>query len=1208
MKRKMFDKNDNFVGNQVYVEEGGSNKRPNKKPLMIVLTVLVVILVGVGGFLLGKKLYESNKEKETSKYDLASVIDKVYEFDDGTKYLKDVSEFYGFEVSSKDVKYKLYDGDDNEVESEIIEKDGKYYVVAVNGFESGKTYYIEILDDSGTFVDEKLADTSKLTFTTKYGSSSNSITYASTTKTATNSSLIKKASVKKIDVSGKNVNVGDVVVLTDDDGNSVGSYKVNSIDSDGVASVTQVDAGGTKVSVTTSSLLDNTTFGTLNISGTGVTAGEILYVTDGGSNIAAFEVTSVNGNTASVTKISVSDADKSSANKKTVTASTLIQNNPELTVDLLKKDSLEIINTSGTSVSAGDALIVTDNGKYVAAYKVESVNGNTAAVTKIDVSDAEKYSSKKMIDVSTLLNNNTPSDVNSSSLGAEDEDVINVKDQNGNTIKSYKLEDSSTTSSTTATEVSSSSNNTVTAVGSSAFINSLDISTINLTGAVSSTGDSIAKDNIILIHDNNFTIAAYRVNSVSGNTANVTKIDVSDAEQLISNNPSTYVMVKLSAEDFLKYNTVSSASSSVVSGDTGDYVAVKTSDGTIGAVYKVTNVNGDTTSLSSSSTSEAYGSSDAKVLNSSAAASTALDTATYDELAEEFGDIEVGQVLVTYGSDGVSISSAKKVTAINDDGTVELTDASLEEIGDFDYDYTLASLSDLDVDTGAISVKVDDTIKNSGIYTTIADSVAKTGGTMTSQFSITKEGNGFRVILVISVNAGEGFLGLKGTQNHSITFAANLYVGLEADLHTHTSFLCLSGCNIEVSVTTTESLTLNIDIQSTYRHDTNKVLRDTTTSGTIGISEEDVYKALEVIQAIATKGDSLKQEQDLGGLDLMIEGTPFAISVYAEFLTSLELSLDIDFDQSIEMSQTVGVKAGTSGIKPYFEKECEGAIELDMYGKVEARAGFKVAVGVSIGTYKAANISITAGFGVYARALVAVKGHIGIEDYQVDGCSYWNGTGSIEAGVYLTVGVKASLLKLPLEKDLIDKEFPLLQKEGSISKSADDCSTSTSTEDGSGDGSGSSIGETETSTEYLDGYQFETSGSTSVSVSTSNGSTSSLSFAFDNSNIKIDASIISLSSDTDILKQYTDQGYEASAITSYDLTDYEIEDVSGDIAVIGLTDNDTKISTIVMYISLNNGKVLVLNASSTDGTSVGFSDVSSYLKTITSGITQATEE
>lgn len=1209
-KRKMFDENDNFVGNQVYVEEGGSDKRPNRKPLMIILLILVVLLVGVGGFFLGKKLYDNSKEKEASKYDLASVIDKVYEADDGSKYIRGLSDNIGFEVSSKDVKFRLLDSEGNEVEAKIIEVDGKFYVVPVNGFTKGETYSLEILDDSGTFVSDKLATSNKFSFSIA-NDASNNFTYADGVKPVATSNIVKKTTMKKVNVSGSNAKVGDVVYLKNDDGSTLGSYVINSIDDDGVASVSQYSESGNKVSITTEKMLSNSEFNTINVTGTGVVAGEVLFVTDGDDKIAAYQINSVNGSTATATKITVSDGEKSSANKKSVDVNTFLQYNSALTKDLLKNDDTEIINTTGVSVSAGDVLIITDNGKNVAAYNVKSVSGNTATVVKTDVTSAINSSAtKKYLTLDEFLNNNKVSSVSLNGIdNASDGDILSVKDSNGNISKTYKINDVNYGSVATVTEIDANANKTIVSYTSSEYVKKYNKSSFDITGATTIDGTIPTTNNVVVVTDGATVLAAYRIDAISGNTVTrYTTIDDIASLQL-----SSYNIVNLSVDNFVKNNPLNTMDVSDKVIEKGDYIIVQKTSGTAIAAYYVTSSDksSNTASLQSKSVKEVTGFDSAAVISVQNSSEEAIRSMNASEIEALTGSAKVGDVITTYDENGQP-NGGLVIDSINSDGTVNFVTATLEQIlseasfssGSDTVDLFKASDGTFD----NVNVKLSEALENSGMYQAIVTAANKSGSKVKNCIYIVPITNGFKFVMNINVDAGEGFLGLKGMGNHSILFSLEaqitLNVGYDYEIH------LIKESFAEVEARLAESENLTIQINSNYQHDTRKSIlnKPETTYDLDGTIAQALASFQEGYNAIMSQNKT-SGDENLLEYNIPIEMTPLTVTLQLDFVTSLGLNFNATFNQQFAAHQGAVARASTrTGITFKTDIGTDvNSVDFDLAGYAEARAGLEFKAGISLINKSIANVSLTAGLGIYGKLTVLAAANY---DFVAE-CGAIEGSGSLEFGVYINAGIEANLFKWKIDKNFGQGDIPLFTKTGSFSEQKGECKISSS---GSGGGSGDGYSDDEsdknTTSVALGDFKVLIPGDCSVSTTSSGSNVTAQSFNFTRAGITIDASIGNYTSAENVSKNYSDIGYTVSDLSSWSgISSFAIDgtnSANGSISFFKVVSESE--TYYILNLDIDGSKMITLRLSADDNTTLTDDLVREYLAKVTVNISKNSSE
>lgn len=133
----------------------------NKK---IIIPIIILVLV-IAGSLIYYFINNKNDEFIVGKtLKIADSSDYLVQYEDDSYYLMKANADIKFNVSSEDkeIKYKIVDENDKEIESNVSKNKKDYVIVSNKDYEAGKTYKITL--ENATFTDEKLKDIKTLYF------------------------------------------------------------------------------------------------------------------------------------------------------------------------------------------------------------------------------------------------------------------------------------------------------------------------------------------------------------------------------------------------------------------------------------------------------------------------------------------------------------------------------------------------------------------------------------------------------------------------------------------------------------------------------------------------------------------------------------------------------------------------------------------------------------------------------------------------------------------------------------------------------------------------------------------------------------------------------------------------------------------------------------------------------------------------------------
>lgn len=198
-------------------------KRTRKigKILIFIVALLILACSTAGGVYLYLKTTNERDSVATATY--------IGMFEDGTYYIPKAKKDIRFQIESEDVSsYQIKDKDGNDVATKIAKKNGKNYIQAMQDYQEGETYTLELKNTS--FSEEILKNAKKLQFKIEVPSKSE-YEYNDNVKTIEEHLDIKEeGNTKTVQINNLDVSQNDIILANDF------AYKIDKIE-DGVASL-----------------------------------------------------------------------------------------------------------------------------------------------------------------------------------------------------------------------------------------------------------------------------------------------------------------------------------------------------------------------------------------------------------------------------------------------------------------------------------------------------------------------------------------------------------------------------------------------------------------------------------------------------------------------------------------------------------------------------------------------------------------------------------------------------------------------------------------------------------------------------------------------------------------------------------------------------------------------------------------------------------
>ena len=322
---------------------------------------------------------------------------------------------------------------------------------------------------------------------------------------------------------------------------------------------------------------------------------------------------------------------------------------------------------------------------------------------------------------------------------------------------------------------------------------------------------------------------------------------------------------------------------------------------------------------------------------------------------------------------------------ILDTDTLETTLAMEKQKNDIKY-------SQMDIEK--ISYNIETSINELPEIQYIKNEAAKTNNQIKTGIEVKTEDNKLIIEFTINVEAnGESFLGIEALSKH------NLEMKLTFDV-THDLLVDINlGNSMSVACKLTEGLSVDINLTNTIDHE-----------GFTGLTDDEYDKTVQDIIARleGATSDTASGRATIGALEVPtgIAGVNVYFDLY--FQTDAHLSLDVAYNQRVETSQTMGIVFLDKTFKPFMDS-AEPTITFDFnaFGKVTAKLGLGMDIGLSLISKDFANINLGNEFGFYAEAYAVAHADYSSNDNPEKINSYAGGM--IEVGTYLECTVNANI-------------------------------------------------------------------------------------------------------------------------------------------------------------------------------------------------------
>lgn len=133
-----------------------SNTKNNKKLYAILIFIVIVLITCIS---VEAYIYIKNN----SKSDSLNSLEYIGILEDGTYYISKAPKNIRFQINSNDNNsYILKDEKENIIETRIINEKGKNLIEAMNNYNEGETYFLELVDTN--FAEERFKDAKKVKF------------------------------------------------------------------------------------------------------------------------------------------------------------------------------------------------------------------------------------------------------------------------------------------------------------------------------------------------------------------------------------------------------------------------------------------------------------------------------------------------------------------------------------------------------------------------------------------------------------------------------------------------------------------------------------------------------------------------------------------------------------------------------------------------------------------------------------------------------------------------------------------------------------------------------------------------------------------------------------------------------------------------------------------------------------------------------------
>lgn len=193
-------------------------RKSTKIAFFIVILIMIAIGTSSGVFFYLKSKNSNDTQKNAAIYYAI--------FDDGTYYIPKAEPDIKFAIDSDDLNsYKLTNSNNETVESNIVEYNGKKYIQANKKYTKGETYQLELA--TANFTDEVLKETKKVEFKIKENQKSEYKMADDVVTVDTKNIQIEDES--KLKIQNEDLKEGQVI-LVKDGGNINNAYKISNID------------------------------------------------------------------------------------------------------------------------------------------------------------------------------------------------------------------------------------------------------------------------------------------------------------------------------------------------------------------------------------------------------------------------------------------------------------------------------------------------------------------------------------------------------------------------------------------------------------------------------------------------------------------------------------------------------------------------------------------------------------------------------------------------------------------------------------------------------------------------------------------------------------------------------------------------------------------------------------------------------------------
>lgn len=203
-------------------------RKSTKIAFFIVILIIIAIGTSSGVFFYLKSKNSNDTQKNAAIYYAI--------FDDGTYYIPKAEPDIKFAIDSDDLNsYKLTNSNNETVESNIVEYNGKKYIQANKKYTKGETYQLELATTN--FTDEVLKETKKVEFKIKENQKSE---YKMADDVVTvDTKNIEIEDELKLKIQNEDLKEGQVI-LVKDGGNINNAYKISNIDGE-IATVVKTE-------------------------------------------------------------------------------------------------------------------------------------------------------------------------------------------------------------------------------------------------------------------------------------------------------------------------------------------------------------------------------------------------------------------------------------------------------------------------------------------------------------------------------------------------------------------------------------------------------------------------------------------------------------------------------------------------------------------------------------------------------------------------------------------------------------------------------------------------------------------------------------------------------------------------------------------------------------------------------------------------------